>query len=522
MAVVMDRVVRVYSGGTVSSDGKFDAMKVDMLVFTTSPTWVELRGRICSRVEQVGCADVLRMEEWYDVGIGSKEHYVMMPISREMEWSTYVACVSSSQLRVLDVVVRTCGGHRNMSDPLTVVCGSSVDIGHEPMVERAVIVTEQLVENLTQEVTLLENTTHHPLVEKTLTLEAPIPEIGTQLSPLAFVAIHVEGGEGDIDDCSSLSSSDDEGLTPFYGKKELEKVKKGKDYAVRHHRPYVVTSSDLNKRYTIQCQRAYQLKVWARKTCEATWRITNVDQPHTYGTSKPSGEHSQATATYLARRITGVLLIVSDTSVPTLIEVIFVSTQYRVKFGKAWRAKQKAIELIWGDWKEAYGRVPRKLNTISHFNPSTKYFIHHGNHKEMAGTFPACIEAFKHCRPIVVVDDTFITGKYKGTLLTAITVNGNDQLVPIVFALVEGENNDSWSWFVSILWLEVLGNSCQVCIVSDRHMGIINAVNKKLDGFPDIIHQWCVRHFTGNLWKKHKCKDVIGWRIKVPAAEDAL
>jgi hypothetical protein len=39
------------------------------------------------------------------------------------------------------------------------------------------------------------------------------------------------------------------------------------------------------------------------------------------------------------------------------------------------------------------------------------------------------------------IDDTFLTGKYEGTMLIAIDINADHQLVPLGFAIVEKENN---------------------------------------------------------------------------------
>jgi len=36
------------------------------------------------------------------------------------------------------------------------------------------------------------------------------------------------------------------------------------------------------------------------------------------------------------------------------------------------------------------------------------------------GAFKPCIEGFQYCKPIVQVDDTFLTENYHGTLLTTI------------------------------------------------------------------------------------------------------
>jgi hypothetical protein len=55
------------------------------------------------------------------------------------------------------------------------------------------------------------------------------------------------------------------------------------------------------------------------------------------------------------------------------------------------------------------------------------------------------VAGFAYCRPIVSVDTTFLTGKYKGTLIVVIGMTTENQLLPLAFALIEGENNESWS-----------------------------------------------------------------------------
>ncbi|XP_016193085.1 uncharacterized protein LOC107634017 [Arachis ipaensis] len=59
-------------------------------------------------------------------------------------------------------------------------------------------------------------------------------------------------------------------------------------------------------------------------------------------------------------------------------------------------------------------------------------------------TFSLCIEAFRHCKPLVSIDDTHLYGKYGGTLLLAIAQDGNSNILSAAFTLVEGENVESW------------------------------------------------------------------------------
>ena len=43
---------------------------------------------------------------------------------------------------------------------------------------------------------------------------------------------------------------------------------------------------------------------------------------------------------------------------------------------------------------------------------------------------------------MILGDITFLTGKYKGALMMAVAVDPDRQLVPLAFALTEGEYNE--------------------------------------------------------------------------------
>jgi len=86
------------------------------------------------------------------------------------------------------------------------------------------------------------------------------------------------------------------------------------------------------------------------------WKITRVKQP----------------------RIAGIVGDSPETTVSSLVQSIYGFTGYWVTYGKAWRARQHALQYLWGDWKEAYNRVPRILLAMAHRNPGLKYFVDTG------------------------------------------------------------------------------------------------------------------------------------------------
>jgi hypothetical protein len=75
--------------------------------------------------------------------------------------------------------------------------------------------------------------------------------------------------------------------------------------------------------------------------------------------------------------------------------------------------------------------------------------------------------------------------------------------------LVEGENNESWSWFLRLVRKEVLGPDRSIYMISDRHRGLLNDAKDPIDGYPPLIHRWCSHHFAANIWKKQRSKEVI-------------
>ena len=158
---------------------------------------------------------------------------------------------------------------------------------------------------------------------------------------------------------------------------------------------------------------------------------------------------------------------------------------------------------------------------MRHYNPGVKWFPYSTGLKVLDGgiwkpviervfwCFPQCSMAFQHCRPVILVDETFLTGKYKGTLMMAVGVDPEQQIVPLAFALAESENDNSWSWFMRLVRTHVLRPERQVCMISDRHHDLLKCAEEHMDGYPPLVHRWCMRHFAANMWRRQKKKDVI-------------
>ncbi|XP_027355417.1 uncharacterized protein LOC113865210 [Abrus precatorius] len=132
---------------------------------------------------------------------------------------------------------------------------------------------------------------------------------------------------------------------------------------------------------------------------------------------------------------------------------------YSISYKKAWKAKQKVIVTAFGDWNESYAALPRWLEYMQLHAPGSVYQIETNDYVEgrtvdnrfrvfylLYWSFKQCHEAFNFCKPIIQVDETFLYGKYRQTLIIAMTQDGNNCVLPISFAIVEGETLSSRVW----------------------------------------------------------------------------
>ena len=74
-------------------------------------------------------------------------------------------------------------------------------------------------------------------------------------------------------------------------------------------------------------------------------------------------------------------------------------------------------------------------------------------------------------RRSIGVDGEHIRGTYPGILLTAVAKDGNNNIFPIAWAVVETESADTWTWFLALLVDDinsVIDKDTEITFMSDR------------------------------------------------------
>jgi hypothetical protein len=139
-----------------------------------------------------------------------------------------------------------------------------------------------------------------------------------------------------------------------------------------------VRHSYAQRRYTIVCEVSEcNWRVCARRQKETgKFKITKIVGPHTCAQTELSSKHRQLTYTLIAKRILGILKGQPNLKVKSIMTMTSELFGYRIKYGKAWRAKQQAWKMIYGDWEEGYEKLPALFNAIKAKKPRHALRVH--------------------------------------------------------------------------------------------------------------------------------------------------
>ncbi|KAF6158424.1 hypothetical protein GIB67_019463, partial [Kingdonia uniflora] len=105
-------------------------------------------------------------------------------------------------------------------------------------------------------------------------------------------------------------------------------------------------------------------------------------------------------------------------------------------------------------------------------------------------------KTYKLLRPVVVIDKTFLKGRYHGTLLTAIAIDPSNHIFPLTFLVTESKTIESWTYFLEMFGFNFHGYDTRFVVISDRNSEIINNVPKV---FRFTIHTFCAFYISNNI-----------------------
>ncbi|XP_057756464.1 uncharacterized protein LOC130975741 [Arachis stenosperma] len=274
-------------------------------------------------------------------------------------------------------------------------------------------------------------------------------------------------------------------------------IKVVKDYTIHKGVNYRVFESEPTTfyakcvQYGQSCDWLIKVSIMRRKYC---WEIRRYNDSHTCTRATISQDHSKLDSDTITEAIKPLVETDSSIKVRPVIADIQSKFNYTISYRKAWLAKQKAVEKIFGGWEASYEALPTWFETMVKKEPSAAV-----EYETLS-----CYRMDELAQD-VRVDGTHLYKKYKGVLLVAVSQYGNNNIVPIAFALVEGETSDAWFFFLRHLRTHVV-TKVGVGLISNRHESIRSTVFR-CDGAwepPRAIYMFCIRHIASNFLKKFK------------------
>ncbi|XP_050224634.1 uncharacterized protein LOC126674254 [Mercurialis annua] len=274
-------------------------------------------------------------------------------------------------------------------------------------------------------------------------------------------------------------------------------------YAINNHFQFKVQRS-CDRQYTLNCldsKCTWQLKA-SRKGKSQMFMIRKLNVNHICSLFERTQDQRQATANIIADCIKSKFVDLKSVYKPADIRRDM-KELYGINIGytKAWRSKEIAEEKVRGNPADSFNLITSYLYMITLTNPGSAIEMEVKEDNTFLYVFMALnasIKGWEFCIPVIIVDGTFLTSAYGGTLLTASSQDGNGKIFPLAFCIVDSENNESWEWFMERI-RDAFQMRNDMCIVSDRHDSIVKATEKV---FPEASHTVCTYHLYNNM-KKH-------------------
>lgn len=160
-------------------------------------------------------------------------------------------------------------------------------------------------------------------------------------------------------------------------------------------------------------------------------------------------------------------------------ELLFQRYGVYMKQASLYTMKKHVTETLFGGHDESYGHLPAYVKVICESNPESKAHCSHVESESIPGqllftrifiSFAAMWKWFLGgCRPLIGIDGTHLKGNYGGILLSAVALDGNNEIFPLAYAVVNVEDKETWSYFLWNLYNIVKESSRKDwTVISDR------------------------------------------------------
>ncbi|KAL7243140.1 hypothetical protein ACSBR1_015541 [Camellia fascicularis] len=216
---------------------------------------------------------------------------------------------------------------------------------------------------------------------------------------------------------------------------DFDFVKNDKDRVIVH----------CKRRADLGCLRSVHARV---KNSSKAFVIKQFDDVHTCGSSFHTVKHARMTSSMIGGLISS---DVHNKALTLVSEVVYDFKDYygtEVSYRRAWMGVEKARGIVFGDYSSSFDDLRWYVDATNDCSPGSVFYMEFdvdskGRHfKCLFFAFEACIHGFKYCRPVLMLDGTFLKGRHKGCLLAVTEKDSNQE------KKLEEVFNDAKVWIV--------------------------------------------------------------------------
>ncbi|XP_042027176.1 uncharacterized protein LOC121774330 [Salvia splendens] len=306
--------------------------------------------------------------------------------------------------------------------------------------------------------------------EQTDVADAADVGLNTQETVEEHADVHVI--RGDLDDPKLSSSSSDDILSDDSGRTEDGTA--------------IISETDSEK--ANECRWEVSVTHMAH---DDMWEIRKWRGRHSCEGHRNDRGHANFSSPMIALCIRHQLLKNAEFSAAAVRNFVHDKFHVVISYKKAWYARRRALEIVFGGWEESFRDLPSYMLELQYKNPGTIVEWRHNELLSQGRTkvfyyvlwaLGPAIHAFQECQPVLTIDGTHLRGRFK-------------------------ETGDNWEWFLDHVRIHVVKYEREVCIISDRHKGILKAMRSDEWKKPPICHhKFCLIHVRKTFLTKLKGK----------------
>ncbi|KAJ6827356.1 uncharacterized protein M6B38_368445 [Iris pallida] len=246
--------------------------------------------------------------------------------------------------------------------------------------------------------------------------------------------------------------------------------------------------------------------------------IKKINETHTCGRESSKERTRLASQSWIASVIKDKLRENPDYRPRDIAKDLETEYGLSMSYHRAWRGKSIAEKELHGSHEEASNQLPWFCEKIMETNPGSFTIFETMEDSKLGRlfvSFHASLHGFEHgCRPLLFLDDISLKAVKHWKLLAANGVDGENDIFPVAFAVVEVETDENWRWFVGQL-KSALPASRTITFVSKRRNGLEEIVTEL---FEDCRYGYCVDNLVEDF--KEELDDTWTVELKDAAVED--